>query len=466
MSIPDIVFPTCWGSDPLGSKRSIRRHSAALFAESILRMGSGFVVAVFLARQYGPEGLGLISTATSAVSLVVGFSALGLSGVLIRQIVENPTARGTLLFSVTVIKLITGAILLAALLAAFAAFSDSAALVQLNLIIGLGFLLSSLDTFDSLYNAKRDFIRLVILRLAALAGSFAVKVVAIVTGLGLEYVALGYALDYALMYLLPTIDYFMRKKGGQRETHLNFTFNLKCVRDLLAKSWPLLLSSGFAQVNLKVDTLLIAGMVSVDQVGVYSAAARLSEAWSVVAMALVTAAFPGLVLVARDDSKAYAKQLERLLRILAGLAIVGSLLVALFSSVIVDLVYGENFAAAAAVLSIHVFGGIFLFIRTAVSRWLIIEDLLKFSLLSHASGAVINIGLNLLLIPLMGIQGAAWSAFASYLTSGVLFLAFTSRTRPMFFLVLTALVPHRLKGGLSLALINEMISLRPPKEKP
>lgn len=450
----------------MGSKRSMRGHSAALFGESILRMGSGFVVAVLLARQYGPEGLGLISTATSAVSLVVGFSALGLSGVLIRQLVENPTARGTLLFSVTVIKLVTGTLLLAALLAAFAAFSDSAALVQLNMIIGLGFLFSSFDTFDSLYNAKRDFVRLVILRLAALTGSFAIKVGAIVADWGLEYVALGYALDYALMYAFPAIDYFIRRKGGQRENHLAFTWNAQCIRGLLAKSWPLLLSGGFAQINLKIDTLLIAGMASVDQVGVYSAAARLSEAWSVVAMALVTAAFPGLVLVARADVKEYAKQLERLLRVLVGLAVIGAILVAVFAPLIVDLVYGKSFAGAAAVLSIHVFGGIFLFVRTAVSRWLIIEDLLKFSLLSHASGAVINIGLNLLLIPAMGIQGAAWSAFASYLTSGVLFLVFTSRTRPMFFLIITALIPHRIKRGLSLALVNEMISLRPRKEKP
>lgn len=444
----------------------MRGHSAALFAESILRMGSGFVVAVLLARQYGPEGLGLISTATSAVSLVVGFSALGLSGVLIRQLVENPSERGTLLFSVTVIKLFSGVILLVALLAAFASFSENRGLVQLNMIIGLGFLFSSLDTFDSLYNANRDFIRLVTLRTTALAFSSAVKILAIINGMGLEVVALGYALDFALMYALPALDYFVRRKGGQRETQLDFRWSIQRVRSLLSRSWPLLLSSGFAQINLKLDTLLIAAMVSVDQVGIYSAAARLSEAWSVVAMALVTAAFPTLVLVARSNFEAYALQLERLLRVLLGLAIAGAITVAVFAPAIVGIVYGDTFIEAAPVLSIHVFGGIFLFIRTVVSRWLIIEDLLKFSLLSHASGAIINVLLNLILIPVMGIQGAAWAALASYLTSGVLFLAFTSRTRPMFFLILTALIPRRLKGGLTIALISEMVSLRPHKEKP
>jgi O-antigen/teichoic acid export membrane protein len=450
----------------MGSGRSMRSHSAALFVESILRMGSGFLVAILLARQYGPEGLGLISTATSAVSLVLGFSALGLSGVLVRELVEKERERGTLLLSVTIIKLASGAILLVGLLAAISSLSENRQLVHLNTIIGLGFLFSSLDTFDSLYNAKRDFVRLVSLRLVALIASTGVKIVAIVLDLGLEIVAVGYALDFVLMYVLPATDYFIRRSGGQREDKLHYKWSSTQALALLSRSWPLLVSGGFAQINLKIDTLLIASMVGVDQVGIYSAAARLSEAWSVVAMALVTASFPALVQVARSNIESYAVQLERLLRVLLVLALAGAIIVSLLAGHIISTVYGEDFRPAAVVLAIHVFGGVFLFVRTAVSRWIIIEDLLKFSLVSHASGALINVVLNLILIPRIGIQGAAWSALASYFMSGILFLALTSKTRPMFFLILTALIPRRLKGGLTLSLVNDMVTLRTYKEKP
>ena len=76
------------------------RNTGALFLESIARMGSGFVVAIMIARQYGPDGLGLITTTNSWVVIFLGFSALGLSGILIRDLVERVEMRGAIIATV------------------------------------------------------------------------------------------------------------------------------------------------------------------------------------------------------------------------------------------------------------------------------------------------------------------------------------------------------------------------------
>lgn len=420
-----------------------RRNSLALMGESIARMGAGFVVAILVARQYGPEGLGLITTASASVTIFMGFSALGLSGVLVRELVEKVDLRGPIMLTVTLAKLVVGAVLLIGLIAAIGWFSNNPSLVNLTLIMGLGYLFSSLDTVDCLYNAREEFARLVALRMTALSISTAAKIAAIQFDWGLEYVALGYALDYGLVYLLPALDFLLRGKGGLRDGGYRLALDASELARLMRRSWPILVSGGFAQINLRADALIIAAMVSVTDVGIYSAASRLSEAWSVLAMAIVTATFPALVKLARVDVSAYGRELSRLLRVLIWLSLAGGVSIAIASPIVIDLVYGPEFAPAAAVLAVHVFGGVFLFVRTAVSRWLIIENLFVFSLISHVMGAVVNIGLNLALIPTIGIVGAAWASVASYATSGLLFLLVSRRSRPMFFMIMWSALPAR-----------------------
>lgn len=420
-----------------------RRNSLALMGESITRMGAGFVVAILIARQYGPDGLGLITTASASVTIFLGFSALGLSGVLVRELVEKVDLRGQIMLTVTLAKLTVGAALLVAMIASINAFANDPTLTSLTLIMGLGYLFASLDTVDCLYNAREEFMRLVALRMTALAISTAAKVFVISAGLDLRWVAVGYALDYSLVYLLPAIDFIVRRRAGLRSGAFSLRIELGELRQLLRRSWPILVSGGFAQVNLRIDALIIAALLSIADVGIYSAASRLSESWSVLAMAIVTATFPALVKLARTDVAAYGRDLAQLLRWLIWLSVLGGILIATTAPIIISAIYGPEFAPAAAVLAVHVFGGVFLFVRTAVSRWLIIENLFIFSLVSHVMGAAVNVVLNFALIPHLGIVGAAWASVASYATSGVLFLLVSRRSRPMFFMIMWSALPKR-----------------------
>ena len=428
---------------PAPAPTTRRANSGVLILETFLRMGCGFAVSVLLAHELGPEGLGLITTANSAVAIAMGFSALGLSGVLIRELVENVERRGQVMLTVTLAKFVAGGVLLAALLVALRSLDDRPELQTLTLVIGLGFLMSSLDSVECLYNASEEFVRLVVLRLIALGASTAIKVFAITQGWSLVFVAAGYALDYALLYVLPTVDLLCRREGGVRSGGVRLGIDTRALGRLLRRSWPVFVSGGFAQVNLKIDTLMIAGLASIADVGIYAAASRLSEAWSLLAMAIVASSFPVLVRLKRMDTAAYARELSQLLRRLIWVSLAGAVVISILAGHIIRLLYGPSFAAAGQVLAIHVFAGVFLFLRTAVSRWLILEDLLMFSLVSHIAGALVNVTLNLVLIPRMGIQGAAWASLASYAMSGFLFLLLSRRSRPMFSLIAWSALPAK-----------------------
>jgi PST family polysaccharide transporter len=75
-----------------------------------------------------------------------------------------------------------------------------------------------------------------------------------------------------------------------------------------------------------------------------------------------------------------------------------------------------------------------------LSRWLLAEDLLRFSLVTHAAGALVNVALNLVLIPRHGAFGAAWATVISYASAGWLALFLSARTRPLGWMMARALL--------------------------
>lgn len=116
------------------------------------------------------------------------------------------------------------------------------------------------------------------------------------------------------------------------------------------------------------------------------------------------------------------------------------------STSIVALLFGENYRDAGIVLSIHIWTTVFVSLGVASSSWIIAEGRQLLSLQRTVIGAIINIVLNLLLIPNYGGMGAALATLISQFASCFLFDIIQNVTRRMFFMKLKAMNPLRLKN--------------------
>jgi O-antigen/teichoic acid export membrane protein len=159
---------------------------------------------------------------------------------------------------------------------------------------------------------------------------------------------------------------------------------------------------------------MLGQMVGREEVGIYSVAVRLSEVWYFFATAVVVSVFPSLLKQRSDNPSLYSKRLQQVCDLLFVSALVSAICVAFLSPVLIPFVFGEAYKGSAVLLSIHIWAGLFVFMRALVSKWLIAEHLLKFSLLSHGLGALVNIVGNYLLIPSFGGLGAAYATVLSY----------------------------------------------------
>ena len=107
--------------------------------------------------------------------------------------------------------------------------------------------------------------------------------------------------------------------------------------------------------------------------------------------------------------------------------------------------FGETYAESVPILVTHVWAGVFVFMRALLSKWLIAEDLLKLSMLSQVLGALVNIILNLKLIPVYGPVGAAYATLISQAVAGYLVLFLHRDLWPMAMVVTRSIfLPIRL----------------------
>ncbi|MEO1561060.1 MAG: flippase, partial [Cyanobacteria bacterium J06632_19] len=209
---------------------------------------------------------------------------------------------------------------------------------------------------------------------------------------------------------------------------INWRFQFSRGKSLLSKSWPLILSSVGTIIYLKIDQIMLGEMIGKEAVGNYAVAAKISEIWYFIPTAVASSVFPSLLKSRENNIKAYKNKLQKLYDNLACLALLIALPITIVSTPVITMLYGEVFREAGLILSIHIWASVFIFMRAALSKWLIAEDLYVFSLVTHGLGAIVNALLNLFLIPNFGGIGAAIATLISYATASYFALFVHSRT--------------------------------------
>jgi O-antigen/teichoic acid export membrane protein len=216
-------------------------------------------------------------------------------------------------------------------------------------------------------------------------------------------------------------------------------------KDLLSQSWIIILSGFLALVNLKVDQIMLRWMSGAAEVGIYSVAVTFSEVWYFIPAAIAMSVFPRLIELKKSQPSIYDKRLQQICDLFFALAFLVALSMTFVAGPLIPFLYTNAYAGASAILVIHIWSGIFIFMRALFSKWMFIEDALMFSLVSHGFGAIVNVLLNIILIPKFGGQGAALATLFSYAASSYFALFFYAKTRPLALIMSKSLIlPFRL----------------------
>jgi O-antigen/teichoic acid export membrane protein len=392
----------------------------------------GFFVTVFVARYLGPDDFGLYSYAISVAAIFSVAGHMGLSGLVVREIVKKPDDRGETLGTTLGLKFIGMGAGYGVLLVYAALYEGISSQEFIMLAIaGAALLFSPFQVFDSWFQAFVQAKYVTYASLIALAVSSGLKIAFVFMGAGVIYFVSANLAQAVIVFL--AFVFFYKVTSPLRLSEWSFSWVR--AKELFSQGWLVFLGSIFAVVYLKVDQVMLKWFEGSSSVGIYAVAAQLSEAWYFVPAAIVTSFFPKLIKLRAQSRQDFDKRFQQLLDLLFVLALAMALVMTLASEYIILLFFGEHYLESAGVLVIHVWAALFIFMRAAFSKWILIENFLVFSLLTQGAGALVNVVLNYYLIPEFGVTGAAYATLISYAFASFFSLAIYRQTRPVFFMM-------------------------------
>lgn len=413
-----------------------------MFGEQVLRILAGLFVGVYVARYLGPEQFGVYSYAAAFVALFGTIAKLGLDGIVVRDLVNHPDKRDIYLGTAFWLKLI-GALLTLIALAIAVQFTSNDATTNLYIfIIASGLIFQSFEVVNSYFQSKVLSKYVSIAKLIQLALSSVLKLYFIFIQADLFWFVLVSLIDQISLAFSLAFTYWRHKIGS-----FLGCFSVGTAKAMLRNSWPLILSGIAVMLYMRIDQIMIKEMLGDREVGLYSAAVRLSEAWYFVPVIITTSLFPAIVNARKTDQELYNKRLQRLYSVMVWMAIMVALPMTFLSNWVVELLYGVAYREAGPVLMIHIWAGVFVALGVTSSSWLINENLQQIALYRTLSGATTNVILNLILIPNYGVVGAAIATVISYMIAGFVFDLFSNKTRMMFFMKIDALFLKGIRIG-------------------
>jgi len=228
-------------------------------------------------------------------------------------------------------------------------------------------------------------------------------------GLPVLYFAIAFTIQQ-FVYLLALVAGYVAAGFDLRTIKVRVT---SC-RRILKEGLPLILSSVAVILYMRIDQIMIGQFASDAEVGLYSSAVRLAEVFYFIPMLASNLLMPRLMNANDESRESFAARMGQFFRLMAVVGYATAILMTVSAGLVVSIVFGNNYSAAAPMLLVLVWTGLFVNLGIARTAYMTIEGMLKYHPTTVILALVLNVLLNLMLIPAYGGLGAAIATLVSY----------------------------------------------------
>ena len=396
------------------------KNTSWLFVEKILRMILGIFISIWIARYLGPEQFGLFSYAQSFAGLFSVVATLGLNGIVVRELVKNKEKEQDILATSFYLKLIGAFFVLSTLIVAINITSNDFYINSLIFIIASSTIFQSFNVIDFYFQSKVLSRYVVYANFISLLISSFVKIGLILSNAPL--IAFAWVVLFDSFILAMGLIYFYNKSKNSIKL---WRFDKKIAFDLLKDSWPLIIASVGYTVYSKIDQVMLYNMLDVHTVGIYSVGVGFISVFVFIPTIVVNSIYPYLV----KNEYSLEKIIIHLYRFLIFISFLFILLIYFFGENLIIQLYGSQYFQTSSIIIILSISFLFESIATINGRWIWIMNKQIISLYRTIFGALINILLNIYLIPIYKIQGAVYATLITLFLSTFIYYLVHKETR-------------------------------------
>lgn len=391
------------------------------------------VAAILVARYLGPEEYGKFSYWIAIVSLVQPLINIAAPSIVTRAFTIKKHSTGEILGSALFLRIIGSFI---AFFVAYIYFLIADKGTSGGIIIALGLLLCPFESIESYYQAN---VNAKVSSLAMFVGKglgALIKIALIYLGLELGWFAIAQTFTLALPPIILIVVF-------ARKDFINFSkisISKSLIKELFKLSFPLIFSGFFALIYLNIDQVFIEKMLGEYQLGIYSASVKLSMMIYFIPVMIGRSFLPGFIKTKEKSEELFLSRIYKFSFLLSASGLFFVLSLMILSRWLIINFFGNEYLQAIPLFRVHVVSLIFIFIIQIKNIWVVVYKNTWINLASNIIGAILNIGLNLYLIPKMGLMGAAWATIISYFVSSLVSSVFFRETRRLFLIQVKALL--------------------------
>lgn len=392
----------------------VAKNATWIIACRIIQSVFALIINMLTARFLGPSNFGLITYAASLVAFVLPIMQLGFSNILVQEIVNNPEREGKTLGTSMILSVCSSICCIVGVTTfAVVANHDEIVTILVCLLYSLNLFFQALELMQYWFQAKYLSKYTSIVSLCAYLVVSAYKIYLLITAKSVYWFAVSNAFDYALIAVSIIIIY--HKLGGQK---LSFSWELG--KQMFSRSKHYILSSMMVTVFAQTDKIMIKLMIDESATGYYGAAVSCAGLTSFVFSAIIDSFRPSIFEGQRINSNVFEHRLTVLYSIVIYLSLAQSVAMTLFAPLIILILYGGAYLPAIGVLQIVVWYTTFSYMGSVRNIWILACNKQRFLWRINMSGAIANVLINAVLIPIIGIYGAAVASLITQFFTNVL----------------------------------------------
>lgn len=394
-----------------------------LVSGRILQMAIALVINMITARYLGVNNYGIINYVASYISFFTPICSLGLESIIIKELVDKPDRQGETIGTAMGMRIISSVFSMVAIML-FLFFIDKGNQVMLGVAFLQSIILifNTADLFEFWYQSRLESKVSVTVRTIGYLITAVYKIAILGFQKSIYWFAFTNTLDMIIAFVLLRLVY--KKSGGQK-----FGFNLKLGKKMLKISYNFIISGLMVAVYAQMDKIMLGQMLDTYTVGLYSVGIYICTLWNFIPEAMIASLRPGIMEAKKYDKNSYEKKLKQMYALIIWVSILYAVGVCLFSKYIILILYGKAYLGARIPLMIAVWYCGFSLTGSAREVWIICEGKQKYSKWFALIGALTNLILNYLLIPRIGMFGAAIATLVTQIMTGFIVTLLFKDTR-------------------------------------
>jgi O-antigen/teichoic acid export membrane protein len=361
----------------------------------------GFYFFIYIARIMGVESFGIFSTAISIGLVVMTFMDFGLDAICTRTIARRKYDMFPPIVQLKIIMIGIGFIVSCSSFYLFKRLGYALPLLSVGFCV-----FSALNFIYGYFRGKERMhieVFLLFLQRALLVASGMVLISSYPTVIS---ASLCFAFSYIVVFFVAL--YFVRK-SLKLKIQKYFQFHSAAIKKAFITTFPLAVASILGVLYYRIDALLLAMYSGMSDVGLYQGAFKLIEAIALVGSILTIVTFPQLSRYGGELSLRFKDLYNSIYKIYFFAGIIVTICVFYFSDDIVAILFGESFQGSSSLLRLLILSVPASYPGHLVTQALIAMDCQVYYMYIIGAATVINICLNLIVIPKYGAIGAAWT---------------------------------------------------------